>query len=155
MAANVIKGSVTSKEHLCRGKSFTTPALGAGLKMSTIKAASVPKPSSGDSMMNAFEEGLCPALQRILDAQFQNLAVLTNTLSDPEISATTEKLLSELKTQQDILIANISGSLALVDEMWLLLQQHFEHQLALISQTIDGAERSAIGLMTLSNNRSE
>lgn len=123
--------------------------------MSTTKVASVPKPSSDSSMMNVLEEGLCPAFQRILDTHFQSLAILTNTLSDPEIAATTQKLLSELKTQQDILVANISGSLSLIDEMWLLLQSHFEHQLAHISRAADWAERSSDEPIMLSDRRSE
>lgn len=120
--------------------------------MSTTKTAFPSKVSSGSNIGNMLGEGICPALQRILDTHFQNLAILTNTLSDPEVAATTQKLLGELKTQQDILIANISGSLALIDEMWLLLQLHFEQQLALMNQAVDRTEHSAISLIMLSDD---
>jgi hypothetical protein len=113
--------------------------------MSITQAALVPKLPSNGSMVDALEGGLCAALQRILDAHVRSLAIITDTLSNPANTVTIQELLSELKLQQDNLVANISESLSLIDEMWLLLQSHFEQQFAAIGDAVDQDETSAIG----------
>jgi hypothetical protein len=113
--------------------------------MSIAKAALAPKFPSSGSMVDALEGELCAALQHILNVHVRSLAIITDSLFDPASAVTIQKLLSELKLQQDDLVANISESLSRIDEMWLLLQSHFEQQLAAIGNAVDQDESSAIG----------
>jgi hypothetical protein len=110
--------------------------------MPVTKAALAPKFPSSGGMVDGLEGELCAALQHILNVHVRSLAIITDSLFDPASAVTIQKLLSELK---DDLVANISESLSRIDEMWLLLQSHFEQQLAAIGNAVAQDESSAIG----------
>lgn len=103
-----------------------------------------PEPLSNPNM-NVVEDGLCSGFQFILGAYSRCLAAIADSLSSTELAAKTQQLISELKLQQDSLVSNISESLSLIDEMWLLTQSHFERQLAVISHMVDQGEPPANG----------